>query len=690
MPTRLFQTVCQLTLIASALWSVAASAADPGDNRGTTLRPVAPASPNGVQFADETALSPSNSGTRLSAGQTPTLAPPPAELTPAETAPARLAAPPASLPPANGLPANHGAPLAPVPDSKYLGPAEIEVTSFHGITPGVTTRAEAERNWGKPKQTKSITGGIVQWYSVDPFRRVEVVYSGEKVTSLIIRFERSFPASQVAEQLSQLELMKVQPVLVLNEMGEVLGQAYPERGVMFAFEPAADPSKALKKVTHIVLEAITAEPFVLRAETNIDTRPEFSLHDVDQAIKLQSSNARSHWLRSRALTALGQHEPAATAAAEAVRLEPGDARYQVTKAQTLLQTGNIAAASVETKRALELSEQRPHVKARAICLQGDLAAVGLKPDFKQALKLHGQALQLANTMLSDRHPAIRIAAKEVLLDAHLGALQDVSWGPWKEREHAAENWIAKADENPRKNLIKTEDGGDEYLFRVAVKAMQADVGLKGKLDPAAWAKEVIRSGESQIDAAPEQGRKSELQWQVAKALYDAVQVYQMRGDADEALRQGQLAIGYLEKSGRAGKSPSALLLAWADLLPHGARSTPITATTCTCGNLLFRKGGAGVGQVASAGGPARSCPAGRHVREHGCFVLAVRLQGEGDCLDRARRRSNRRGDPPRHGRSQPAVDALCQPCAHAPRNGRQGRRRSRMREMAEECRGARH
>lgn len=55
----------------------------------------------------------------------------------------------------------------------------------------------------------------------------------------------------------------------------------------------------------------------------------------------------------------------------------------------------------------------------------------------------------------------------------------------------------------------------------------------------------------------EQGRKRELQWQVAKALYDAVQVYQMRGNADEAIRQGQLAIGYLEKSGRANKSPSA-------------------------------------------------------------------------------------------------------------------------------------
>jgi tetratricopeptide (TPR) repeat protein len=562
MPKRLFRTVRQFSLIALALWPVAARAADPGTGAASTLRPVAPAAPNGVQFADDSAMSPANSGTRLSAGQTPTLAPPPsapAELSPQETAPAQMA-PLAGPPPGGALPVvNGGAPLTPVPEAKYLGPAEIEVTSFHGITPGTTTRAEVERNWGKPKQAKSITGGAVQWYAVDPFRRVEVVYSGDKVTSLIIRFDRSFPAGQVAEQLGQLELTKVQPVLVLNELGEVLGQAYPERGVMFAFEPATDPSKALKKVTHIVLEAITAEPFVLRAETNIDNRPEFSLHDVDQAIKLQPGNARSHWLRSRALTALGQHEQAAAAAAEAVRLDPNDARYQVTKAQTLLQSGSIAAAIPVAEKAVALSAQRPHVKARAICLQGDLAAAGRKPDFKQSLKLHGQALQAANALLTDRHPAIRVAAKEVLLDAHLGALQDVAWGPWKEKDRAAENWITKANDIAQ-DLVKSEDGTDEYFFRVAARALQADVGLKGKLEPASWAKEVVRSGESQIAAAPEQGRKAELQWQVAKALYDAVQIYQMRGNPDEAIRLGQQAIAYLEKSGRVNKSPSAAYL----------------------------------------------------------------------------------------------------------------------------------
>ena len=573
MPNRLCQRLYLFPLLVLAVGSIPAKAADPAVNPATTTRLVAPNRLNPVQFADGSAAAATDGGAQLSSGQVPTLAlrrseapgelPPsdtaPSQLTPAQPIPAQTA--PAATVPSTAAPpiANGGAPLTPVPEAKYLGPAEIEVTSFHGVTPGASTRAEVEKNWGKPKQSKSVDGGAVQWYVVDPFRRVEIVYSGEKVTSLIIRFDRGFPAGQVAEQLGQLELTKVQPVLVLNELGEVLGQAYPERGVMFAFEPAADPSRALNKVTHIVLEPITAEPFVLRAETNIDSRPEFSLHDVDQAIKLQPNNARSHWLRSRALTALGQHEQAAISAAEAVRLDPQDARYQVTKAETLLATGDIAAAIPEAEKAVTLSEQRPHVKARALCLLGDLAAAGRKPDFKQALKYHGQALQAANALLADRHPAIRIAAKEVLLDAHLGALEDVSWGTWKEKEHAAENWVAKANDIAQ-DLIKTEEGSEEYSFRVAAKALAADVGLQGKLDPVNWAREVVRAGDDQIAATLEAGRKAELQYLVSKALYDAVQVYQMRGNPDEALRQGQLAIGYLEKSGRANKSSSASYL----------------------------------------------------------------------------------------------------------------------------------
>jgi tetratricopeptide (TPR) repeat protein len=554
MPIRRIRVACNFSLIGLLLGTISASTVALGQGTADGQPPLKPARPNQVHFADGSAL-PSDEGATVPAG-VPTPAPrpltPPDGLKPVE--PATLAPPPTAP---EKPETNRGAPLVPVPDSKYLGPAEIEVTSFHGITPGGSTRADVEKTWGKPRDSRKVDNGLMQLYSVDPFPRVEVAYSGDdKVTSLVIRFEHGFPSGQVAEQL---ELSKVQPVLVSNDLGQVLGQAYPERGVLFSFESATDPSKALKKVTHIVLEPITAEPFVLRAETNIDTRPEFSLHDADQAIKLQPSNARAQWLRSRALTALGQHDDAVAAAAAAVRLEPRDARYQVAKAQTLQQAGHFAEAAVEAEKAIPLSTQRPHVMARILCLQGDLKAAGSHPDYKQALQLHTRALQAADALIADKHPAIRVAAKEVLLDAHLGALQDIAWGAWREKERSAENWIAKAADIAH-DLIKNEDGTDEYLFRVAVRALTADVGLQSKLDPAKWAKEVVRSGEVMISAAPEPGRKAELQWQVAMSLYDAMQVYQMRFNQDEALHQGELAIGYLEKSGRQNKSPAAAYL----------------------------------------------------------------------------------------------------------------------------------
>jgi len=173
--------------------------------------------------------------------------------------------------------------------------------------------------------------------------------------------------------------------------------------------------------------------------------------------------------------------------------------------------------------------------------------------------LHTQALHAADALITDKHPAIRVAAKEVLLDAHLGALQDIAWGPWREKERSAENWINKAADIAR-DLIKTEDGSEEYLFRVSARVLSADIGLQGKIEPAKWAKEVVRSGDVLISAASETARKAELQWQIATSLYDAMQIYQMRGNPDEALREGELAISYLEKSGRQNKSASAAYL----------------------------------------------------------------------------------------------------------------------------------
>jgi tetratricopeptide (TPR) repeat protein len=442
--------------------------------------------------------------------------------------------------------------LTPVPEAANAGPAEIEATSFHGVVPGVTTQAEVEKAWGPPKEVRKQDGVLVQLFSVTPFPRVEVAYGGEKVASIIIRFDKGFAAETVAQQL---ELAKLQPVFVSNELGEILGQSYPERGVLFSFEAAPEPGKVSMKVTHIILEPISAEPFLLRAETNLDTRCDFSLSDLDQALKLQPGNARAHWLRARVLAAMGSYEKGAAAAGEAVRLAPGDARYHATRAQLLGQIGQVAEGLTEAQKAVESAGQRPHVKARALCLLGDLTASGAKPDYRAALQFHTDAVKEADALAGNKHPAIRQAAKEVLVDAHLGAALDIAWGSWKEKDKAVEVWLGKAA-GFADDLIKNEGGSEEVRLRVCLKALAACVGVRGSLDPTRWTNEALRTGQSLIAATPVAARKTRFQWELGMALYDSLQVCQMRGDQSAALKYGQQAVEYLEKTGRAGQSTS--------------------------------------------------------------------------------------------------------------------------------------
>jgi tetratricopeptide (TPR) repeat protein len=492
--------------------------------------------------------------TTAGAAQAPTAPQVPATAHPTATQ-ETPAAPTAAKPGDSGQPASirldSAKPIAPTAEPQPLAPAEIEATSFNGVTPGISSPADVQKAWGQPKQSRKQGKQLLELYAVKPFSHVEVSYQADKVAAVVIRLEHPLAADALA---AQLELAKLQPVLVSNDLGEILGQAYPERGVLLSFASASGPGKTSNMVTSIVLEPLTADPFVLRSETNLDTRPAFSLHDADQALKLQPNSARAHWLRSRALAMLGDYDKALQAAAAAVRFEPGDCRYLLTHARALAQAGYVRDAISAAEKALAASQPRPHVRARTLCLLGDLKASSNPPDFKKAGEFHTQAIQAAETLVASRHPAIRIAAKEALLDARLGMAHDLAWGEHKDQ--AADDMLAKAAALAD-DLVEHEAGSPQCRFHVASRALAADVGLHGKLDPTPWVNLAVRAGDALIDGAAEAERKSQVQWEVAMALYDGLQVFQMRSEQAAALKFGELAISYLEKSGRQKQSPAA-------------------------------------------------------------------------------------------------------------------------------------
>jgi tetratricopeptide (TPR) repeat protein len=448
-------------------------------------------------------------------------------------------------------------PLEPIPDPQNIGPVEIEAASFNGVTPGVTSIGEVQKAWGQPKEATSRDNMQIHLYSVGPFDRVEVTFYEGRASSIVIRLTKPFPADAVAKQL---QLLAIRPVFVSNALGEILGQSYPERGVLFAFEPSETPGKPSMKVSQIILEAINAEPFVLRAETNIDTFLESSAKDLEAAVKLDPANARAYWLQARVLFSLEQLNPALTAASESVRLEPENPQYRVTRAQVLGQLGQFSTAIEEAQRAGETSEKRPHIRAQAICMLGDLYGSGEQPDYKKAMAMHMEARTEAEALIQNPHPAIRVAAKEVLMNACLGAAHDIAWGNWNQKDLAVTKWleeaVAVADD-----LVDNEHASPEHRFRVAVRALAASVGVQGKLDPTPWAEMMVKSAEAMITANTSDAQKQRLQWDLAMALYDAVQIYQMRKENDLALKFGQLAIQHLETNSSHRETADDYLLA---------------------------------------------------------------------------------------------------------------------------------
>jgi tetratricopeptide (TPR) repeat protein len=427
--------------------------------------------------------------------------------------------------------------LQPVVDPDEAPPVAIEATSFKGVIPGTSTEQDVAKAWGKPRKTSRVGDSLAQLYSIDPFKRIELNYADGKVSSVVIRLDNPFPLDAVTKHL---DLGSIRPVAVFSELGELLGRSFPERGVLLSFAASSKSGKPSMKVAQIILEPISAEPFVLRAEATMNTRCDLSRRDLEQALNIEPRNARAHWLYSRVMSKLNLHEKALKGAGHAVKYDPANAQYHVTYAQTLVQAGRVPEALEEAQKAIDISDDRPHVKARATCLAADLLASGPKPDFAKALAMHTEAIKIADPLASDKHPAIRVAAKEVLVDAHLGAAHDIAWGQWKEKGKAIARWLDRAAAVAN-DLVENEGGNDEQLFRVHARSLAAYVGLRGEIDAASVADSVTTAGEKLIAAARDPARKAQLQWELGTALYDAVQVCQMRSDSEAALRHGQVA-----------------------------------------------------------------------------------------------------------------------------------------------------
>jgi tetratricopeptide (TPR) repeat protein len=415
--------------------------------------------------------------------------------------------------------------------------ARPQPADFHGLRVGESTSKEIDQALGKPLSVVQQKDVERRTYRVDGSARVEVRCLQDTVQAIVVSYD---PHPRWSELATELGMATVAPADVVDEIGEMVGIALPEKGVLVVYAPGAKD-----RVAELVYERVDAQAFTLRAEQNMEKDDTTCQQDLDMALVIDPQCSRAHWLRARLLRDIGQSDAATKACDMAVKLDPRNPRYRLTSGALLADVGQHTKAIDQTKQALALSAARPELKACCLNQMGEELSTGPSRDYKAALPMHMQAIKFAEPLVNDRHPTVRRLAQESLIVAHLSAARNIAWGNWKMKKTMVPNWLNRADELANE-FAANKDANVDMRLPVCREALTACVGMEGDLDPTPWVEKTIAISAPALSEAKDPLRHRQLEWDIGTALYDALQVFHTAGDAEQAMKYGMLAVEHLE------------------------------------------------------------------------------------------------------------------------------------------------
>ena len=103
-------------------------------------------------------------------------------------------------------------------------PIESEVLSFHGITPGISTRINVLRTWGDPRSEETTAAELK--YRFGKLKFVYVQFDGDVVDAILVELPKSLPRHRL---ISNLGLKNIRSTLLTDFAGVPLARTYPER-----------------------------------------------------------------------------------------------------------------------------------------------------------------------------------------------------------------------------------------------------------------------------------------------------------------------------------------------------------------------------------------------------------------------------------------------------------------------------
>ena len=429
------------------------------------------------------------------------------------------------------------APVAATPDE--MPTLSIDPASFRGVHPGKTTGDELRAGWGAGEPFIREDGTRGFFWKIEPFERVEVTLEGDVVAAIRIKLAEPVAVGDLAKQL---EIADLRTVSILDEQGVSIGEVFPERGVIFSVKPGT------QSATAVMIEPLDPESFVLRAEGEIDTCSAFAVADLQYAVEIDSKHLRAHRLLMVLVCEQGKWQQALRLAEAAEQIDPSDVWTKMKHGGILLALDRPEEARAVVESVKASPNTPPLVTAQVERLLGRIELAGTTPDYQKAVEHFAEAIRRSSALLAKRSPAVQQAAREIMLDAHLGTAQSIAQGTWQQKSRVIPKWMARSEAVVAE--CKAEQTVQQTLeLQLCRGALAVAAGSADSFEPLPWVKRLLEVRDRMGETVKDPWRRRQIDWEVGLGLLDALAAAQLRGDASDMLDNATLTAAYLERGG---------------------------------------------------------------------------------------------------------------------------------------------
>jgi tetratricopeptide (TPR) repeat protein len=423
----------------------------------------------------------------------------------------------------------------------------IESVRFQGIMVGEANKQELIAAWGEPIESVDTTEGSVLAYDIDPFQAVEVLIGRDDMVKAIkVALAAPLEPGHLAEQLS---LNEFRPVTAMDDADQPLGQAFPERGVLFMFpwsntDALAGDGATKPVVSHVVLQQVDPLAFAMRAENAPTGAYTEKIADLKTAVELDPHCAHAHWQLAKIYLATGQADKADDAAREACQIDPDNAKYQLCRASTQELLGQYDNAVVAVRSILDRDDLQPIDKAQALHQMGRLASLGDVEIASKAISFHTRSIEMADTLASSDNGKERRAAKHLLVEAHMAVAEEIARQSFNQKVQNLSLWIGRAS-GLAEDFITNDGGNVELRLVIAQHALASLASFRPTLDPAPWVTEAEDAAKDLFAQSDDELWQARIKWELGLAYLHALRVEHVRRETQTALRYGEKAVDNL-------------------------------------------------------------------------------------------------------------------------------------------------